>query len=76
VSPEAAEGGPIAFVKNGDTIEIDLNKKSIDIVVPRKEMDTRKSSWRRPAPKIKEGYMARYAHMVTSAARGAVFEDR
>jgi len=76
VSPEAAEGGPIAFVKNGDTIEIDLNKKSIDIVVPRKEMDKRKSSWRRPAPKIKEGYMARYAHMVTGAASGAVFEDR
>ena len=76
VSPEAAEGGPIALVRNGDTIEIDLNKKSIDLVVPGKEMSTRKSSWKRPAPKIKEGYMARYADMVTGAASGAVFKDR
>jgi dihydroxy-acid dehydratase len=75
VSPEAAEGGPIAFIKNGDTVEIDLNKKSIDVVVPRKEMDTRKSSWKRPAPKIKTGYMARYAKMVTGAASGAVFKE-
>ena len=74
VSPEAAEGGPIALVKDGDKIAIDLNKKTIDIIVPKKEMEKRKSAWTRPEPKIKEGYMARYAEMVTSAATGAVFK--
>jgi len=74
VSPEAAEGGPIAFVMDGDKIEIDLIKKTIDLKVSEKEMKKRKSAWRRPEPKIKEGYMARYAQMVTSAATGAVFK--
>ena len=73
VSPEAAEGGPIAFAKNGDKIEIDLVKKTIDIHVSKAEMDKRKKTWKMPQPKIKEGYMARYAKMVTSAASGAVF---
>lgn len=74
VSPEAAEGGPIAFVKDGDTIEIDLIKKTIELKVNEKEMKKRKSTWKRHEPKIKEGYMARYAQMVTSAATGAVFK--
>jgi dihydroxy-acid dehydratase len=73
VSPVAAEGGPIAFAKNGDKIEIDLVKKTIDIHVSKAEMDKRKKTWKMPQPKIKEGYMARYAKMVTSAASGAVF---
>lgn len=76
VSPEAAEGGPIALVRDGDTIQIDLNKKSIDIAVPEAELARRKATWREPKPKITEGYMARYARMVTGAASGAVFEDR
>jgi dihydroxy-acid dehydratase len=75
VSPEAAEGGPIALVKNGDTIEIDLIKKTINLHVSKTEMDKRKKVWKQPQPKIKEGYMARYAKMVTSAATGAVFKD-
>jgi dihydroxy-acid dehydratase len=75
VSPEAAEGGPMAFVKNGDKIEIDLNKKTIDLHVSKAEMAKRKKAWKRPEPKIKEGYMARYAQLVTSAATGAVFKD-
>lgn len=75
VSPEAAEGGPVAFVKNGDKIEIDLVKKKIDLHVSKSEMDKRKKTWKKPQPKIKEGYMARYAKMVTSAASGAVFID-
>lgn len=75
VSPEAAEGGPIALVENGDTIEIDLTKKTIDIKVGKGEMDKRKKAWKRPEPKIKQGYMARYAQLVTSAASGAVFKD-
>jgi dihydroxy-acid dehydratase len=75
VSPEAAEGGPVAFVRDGDTVEIDLNKKTLDLLVDRKEMDRRKRAWKPPEPKIKEGYMARYARQVTSAATGAVFKE-
>jgi dihydroxy-acid dehydratase len=75
VSPEAAEGGPIAFVRDGDPIVIDLDKKTIDLKVPKKEIDRRRAAWKEPEPKIKEGYMARYAKMVTSAATGAVFKD-
>jgi dihydroxy-acid dehydratase len=75
VSPEAAEGGPVALVKNGDKIEIDLIKKTIDLHVSKAEMDKRKKVWKQPQPKIREGYMARYAKMVTSAATGAVFKD-
>ncbi|MCX8110229.1 MAG: dihydroxy-acid dehydratase [Syntrophorhabdaceae bacterium] len=74
VSPEAAEGGPIAFIKDGDKIEIDLIEKTINLVVSAKEMEKRKKSWKRPEPKIKDGYMSRYAQMVTSAATGAVFK--
>ncbi|MBA4418282.1 MAG: dihydroxy-acid dehydratase [Syntrophus sp. (in: bacteria)] len=74
VSPEAAEGGPIGLVKNGDRIEIDLDRKTIEILVSKKEMEKRRKAWQRPEPKIKTGYMARYAEMVTSAASGAVFK--
>jgi len=74
VSPEAAEGGPIALVKDGDMIEIDLVKKTIDLKVGEAELDRRRKEWKRPEPKIKEGYMARYAAMVTSAAGGAIFK--
>ena len=74
VSPEAAEGGPIALVKNGDPIEIDLNKKILNLKVSKEELKKRRASWKRPAPKIKSGYMARYARMVTGAASGAVFK--
>jgi len=75
VSPEAAEGGPIALVRDGDTIQIDLNKKTIDLAVPEAELARRKAAWKQPKPKIREGYMARYARMVTGAASGAVFES-
>jgi dihydroxy-acid dehydratase len=74
VSPEAAEGGPIGLIKNGDTIEIDLNKKIIELRVSKAELEKRRKAWKRPEPKIKEGYMARYAELVTSAATGAVFK--
>jgi dihydroxy-acid dehydratase len=73
VSPEAAEGGPLGLVREGDRIEIDLDKKAIDLLVGAEEMDKRRKAWKRPAPNIKEGYMARYAAMVTGAASGAVF---
>jgi dihydroxy-acid dehydratase len=74
VSPEAAEGGPIGLIKDGDRVEIDLDQKSIDLIVNDEELQKRRAVWRRPAPNIKEGYMARYAAMVTGAASGAVFK--
>ena len=74
VSPEAAEGGPIGLVRDGDAIEIDLDKKSIDLLVSADEMDRRRKAWKQREPNIKEGYMARYASMVTGAASGAVFK--
>jgi dihydroxy-acid dehydratase len=74
VSPEAAEGGPIALVRDGDRIEIDLDRKSLDLMVDADEMARRRQAWKRPEPNIREGYMARYAQMVTGAASGAVFK--
>ncbi len=75
VSPEAAEGGPLGLVRDGDRIEIDLDKKSINLMVDDAEMARRRKDWKKPEPNIKEGYMARYASMVTGAASGAVFKD-
>jgi dihydroxy-acid dehydratase len=74
VSPEAAHGGPIAFVQEGDEITIDIPNKRIDLNVPAEELEKRKAKWRPPAPKITEGYLARYATMVSSAADGAVLQ--
>jgi dihydroxy-acid dehydratase len=75
VSPEAAEGGPIALVRDGDEIEIDLNEKTIDLHVAAEELERRKGAWICPEPKIKDGYMARYAKLVTSASTGAIFKE-
>jgi dihydroxy-acid dehydratase len=76
ISPEAAEGGLIAFVRNGDRIAIDIPKKKLTLLVSAEEMKKRKKNWKAPSPKIKSGYAARYAQMVTSAGTGAVFKDR
>jgi len=76
VSPEAAEGGLIALVKNGDGISIDIPKKKLTLMVSEGEIKRRKKNWRMPKPKIKTGYAARYAQMVTSAGSGAVFKDK
>lgn len=72
VSPEAAHGGPIALVKDGDEIIIDIPAKKVDLNVAQEELDRRRSEWKAPTPKITEGYLARYAAMVSSAAQGAV----
>ncbi|MDA8174482.1 MAG: dihydroxy-acid dehydratase [Nitrospiraceae bacterium] len=72
VSPEAMEGGPIAAVKEGDEILIDIKKRTIRLEVPEKEIERRLSLWKKPAPKIKTGWLARYARNVSSAADGAV----
>jgi dihydroxy-acid dehydratase len=76
VSPEAAEGGPIAFVKEGDIIEIDIDKGLISLLVDEEELKLRKQGWEAPQPPITTGYLGRYAKQVTSAATGAVFADR
>ena len=75
VSPEAAEGGPIALVENGDQIEIDMIACTIKLLVSDEELAKRKANWVCKEPKIKSGYLARYAKLVTSASTGAVFKD-
>ena len=74
VCPEAAQGGPIAFVEEGDQIAIDIPSCKIELLVDDDTLAARKAAWVCPEPKIKTGYLARYAKLVTSAARGAVLE--
>ncbi|MGB9976877.1 dihydroxy-acid dehydratase [Thermovenabulum sp.] len=72
VSPEAMEGGPIALIKDGDKIRIDIKGRRLDVLLTQEELKERKKSWVCPPPKVKEGYLARYSRMVTSASTGAV----
>ena len=74
VSPEAALGGPIAFVEEGDIISIDIPSCKIEVQVDEATLAERKTKWVCPEPKVKTGYLARYAKLVTSASRGAVLE--
>jgi len=74
VSPEAMEGGPIAAISEGDLIVIDIPNKKINVQLSDKEIKDRLSAWRPPGPKIKKGYMARYAERVSSASEGAVLK--
>ncbi|OHB67662.1 MAG: dihydroxy-acid dehydratase [Planctomycetes bacterium RBG_13_62_9] len=74
ISPEAAVGGPIALLQNGDTIEIDIPNNRIDVRLSPEEMTKRKKSWKPPEPRIKEGCLAKYAAMATSADTGAVLK--
>lgn len=74
VSPEAAVGGNIALVEEGDTIQIDINANTINMDVSEEELEKRRAKWTPRKPKITEGYLARYAHLVTSGNRGAVLE--
>jgi dihydroxy-acid dehydratase len=76
VSPEAAEGGPIALIENNDKIEIDIPAKKIELKVGEEELARRRQKWHPPEPKIKSGYAYRYSQMVTSASTGAIFKDR
>lgn len=73
-SPEAAEGGPIALVKEGDLIELDINNYKITLKVSDEELAKRKAEWKAPEPKVKTGYLARYAKLVSSADKGAILE--
>ena len=74
VCPEAAQGGPIALVEEGDIISIDIPANRIDVQVDEATLAQRRAKWVCPEPKVKTGYLARYAKLVTSAARGAVLE--
>lgn len=75
ISPEAAEGGPIAFVNEGDQIAIDIPAGKINVLISEEEMADRKAIWKAPEPKIKTGVLGRYAKHVTSAATGARYKD-
>jgi dihydroxy-acid dehydratase len=75
VSPEAAEGGPIALVREGDRISIDIDARRIDLDVAPAELAARRASFKAPPPKATSGYLARYARQVGSAAFGAVFQE-
>ena len=75
VSPEAVEGGPIAFVQDGDIISIDIDKCQINFKVSEEELAKRKENWTPLEPKVKTGYLRRYLKMVSSAIQGAVMLD-
>ena len=72
VSPEAARGGNIALIQNGDRIDIDIPAGTLNVLVSEAELNERRKSWQPPEPKIKKGYLARYERMVSSASEGAV----
>jgi dihydroxy-acid dehydratase len=72
VSPEAATGGPIALVKDGDLIQIDIPRRSLEILVDERTLAQRRSEWIPPEPRCERGYLARYAMLVGSAAKGAL----
>ena len=74
ISPEAAEGGPIAFVEDGDIIELDMNNRKITLEISDEEMEKRKANWKGFEPKVKTGYLARYSKLVTNASSGGVLK--
>ncbi|MEA1935560.1 MAG: dihydroxy-acid dehydratase [Thermodesulfobacteriota bacterium] len=75
ISPEAAEGGPIGLIKEGDIIAIDIPKKNIALKVSQEELDKRKKDFKPRSPAITSGYLGRYAKLVTSASTGAIFKE-
>jgi dihydroxy-acid dehydratase len=74
VSPEAAEGGPIAIVKDGDIIEIDIPNRKLNVKLSNTEINLRLAHWKEPKPKFTTGWLSRYQQMVTSASTGAVLK--
>ena len=74
VSPEAAVGGPIALVEEGDIIKIDIPNNKLDVDISEEEMEARRAKWQPREPRVKEGYLLRYAALVTSGNRGAVLD--
>ncbi|MGG6361130.1 dihydroxy-acid dehydratase [Peribacillus frigoritolerans] len=74
ISPEAAEGGPIAFVEDGDIIELDLNNRKIQLEISDEEFEKRKANWNGFESKVRTGYLARYSKLVTNASSGGVMK--
>ncbi|TVX94444.1 dihydroxy-acid dehydratase [Paenibacillus agilis] len=74
ISPEAAEGGPIAFVHDGDIIDLDLHNRKIELQVSDEELEARRANWKPFEPKVKTGYLARYSKLVTNASQGAILK--
>jgi dihydroxy-acid dehydratase len=72
VSPEAAEGGPIAVVRNGDKIMVDIKRRKLELLVPETEIKLRLSRFKPPGPRVKKGYLALYSRTVSSASEGAI----
>jgi dihydroxy-acid dehydratase len=68
------EGGPIAVVKEGDIIQIDINEGKLNIDISDAELEARMKEWKAPEPKITKGYLGRYAKLVTSASTGAILK--
>ena len=73
-SPEAAVGGPIALVKEGDIITLDIDNYKIKLEVSDEELEKRRAEWKAPPPKVSFGYLARYARFVSSADKGAILQ--
>ena len=73
VSPEAQAGGPIALVQEGDIIDVDIPGRQLNLKLSDEELEKRRQEWSAPEPKVKSGYLARYANAVSSAATGAVY---
>lgn len=74
VCPEAAQGGPIALLQDDDEILIDIPRRKLEVCLSKKEFAKRRKSWRKPSPKLKKGYLARYIQLVSSAKEGAVLK--
>ncbi|MGQ9921055.1 MAG: dihydroxy-acid dehydratase [Desulfobacca sp.] len=75
ISPEAAAGGPLALVQEGDRIAIDIPGKTLTLKVPAEELAARRQQWQPPAPKIRRGYAYRYSRLVTSGSKGAILTE-
>ena len=75
VSPEAAQGGPIGLLQDGDVIDIDIPGRKLAVQLSDGELAERKKSWKAPEPRFKTGWLARYTKMATSANTGAVLKD-
>jgi dihydroxy-acid dehydratase len=72
VAPEAVDGGPIALVGDGDRVRLDMDARTLDVLVPDDELERRRGEWQAPPPKHTWGVLAKYAKLVRSAAQGAI----
>jgi dihydroxy-acid dehydratase len=75
ISPEAAEGGPIGMLRDGDIIEIDIPARKLNVQLGAAELAERRKAWSAPAPRIRSGWLARYAQLATSASTGAALKQ-